>query len=132
MTTTSGLETDVVIEYGVGEKEDSEKSTWCDKTTVKCLKFFKPILLDSSTLPVNATWFQRFAHQFLCPPYGQVGAILFVCLLATLFYGVLWATVGNDSLPGGNLFSIFMLFVFCWCGGYLIDILHLPPLLGMF
>ncbi|KAH9519772.1 Sodium/hydrogen exchanger 9B2 [Bulinus truncatus] len=34
-------------------------------------------------------------------------------------------------MPGGNLFALFVLFVACWTGGYVMRLIRLPPLLGM-
>jgi hypothetical protein len=38
----------------------------------------------------------------------------------------------KEAMPGGNLFGLIILFFACWSGGYLINLIKLPPLLGTF
>ncbi|ELU16618.1 hypothetical protein CAPTEDRAFT_34319, partial [Capitella teleta] len=81
--------------------------------------------------PPDPSCCQRFRYAFLCPPHGTVaqGLTLVLCLL--LAWGLLWGITGAQALPGGNLFSIFIVVVCASVGGRLVQIIHLPPLLGM-
>ncbi|XP_042256686.1 sodium/hydrogen exchanger 9B2-like [Thunnus maccoyii] len=73
-----------------------------------------------------------------CPrPRGLINLLITkVCLFALLF-GVVWAITGRESLPGGNLFGIVILFICSVLGGKLVGMIQLPtlppfpPLLGM-
>lgn len=119
---------DVEVEYNT--KEATEGPSRCDRCQESCTNCLKPILLDYHPLPNNPDWLQRFKSSFLCPPHGRIGATFFVVILGVIWWGVLWSMAGKEALPGGNLFSLFLLFFFCWCGGYLTNLIRLPPLLG--
>ncbi|XP_076454012.1 sodium/hydrogen exchanger 9B2-like [Babylonia areolata] len=117
-----------------GAKEDDpvhKEPTRCDRCQEGFISCLKPILLEFHPLPNNPNRQQKFVNTLYCPPHSRVGAFLFVVFIGFVWWGVLWAIVGDDALPGGNLFSLFLLFVFCWCGGYMVELIRLPPLLGM-
>uniref|UniRef100_A0A0L8HCD6 Cation/H+ exchanger transmembrane domain-containing protein n=1 Tax=Octopus bimaculoides TaxID=37653 RepID=A0A0L8HCD6_OCTBM len=81
-------------------------------------------------LPENPTQCQRFKHALLCPPQGLLGAYITSVLSFALLFGVLVSLLGNAALPGSNIFALWVLFVACVTGGYFIQFLKLPPLLG--
>ncbi|XP_076457027.1 sodium/hydrogen exchanger 9B2-like [Babylonia areolata] len=117
-----------------GAKEDDpvhKEPTRCDRCQEGFISCLKPILLEFHPLPNNPNRQQKFVNTLYCPPHSRVGAFLFVVFIGFVWWGVLWAIVGDGALPGGNLFSLFLLFVFCWCGGYVMELISLPPLLGM-
>lgn len=68
------------------------------------------------------------------PPSGFCGRILTRGLTVVLIWAVLWSIIGEDALPGGNIFGIYIVIVSSSLCGFLvgrIPYLHLPPLLGM-
>jgi len=68
------------------------------------------------------------------PPSGFCGRALTRGLTVLLLWAVLWSIIGDDALPGGNIFGIFIVIVCASLCGFLtgkIPYLHLPPLLGM-
>jgi len=62
--------------------------------------------------------------------HGRLAQFLVLVVMAGFLYGALWSVIGKDALPGGNLFSITILWVGCAVSGWLIGKIHLPPLLG--
>ena len=68
----------------------------------------------------------------MCPIHGRLAHFTVLILLAGFLYGALWSVTGQDALPGGNLFTIFVLFVCCYVAGLLIGKIRLPPLLGKY
>jgi len=96
----------------------------------RCLMCCRPCMTKFNPLPEKPSRCQRLKYVFLCPPHGKIGQWLTSLLAVTFFYGALWGIVGDDALPGGNIFAIFMIFIFCVIGGMLIEKIRLPPLLG--
>ena len=67
------------------------------------------------------------------PPSGPLGRNLTRGISALVIWAALWSTIGEDLLPGGNLFSICIVVVFATLGGLLVESiprLTLPALLG--
>ncbi|GFR63527.1 mitochondrial sodium/hydrogen exchanger 9B2-like [Elysia marginata] len=114
-----------------GKEDDSTAPGCCSKLQACFDSVTRPCLATSHPLPPNAPWWRRFLDNFLCPPHSRAGAILFIAIFAVVGWATLLAMTGNAALPGGNLFSLAILFVACWCGGYVVGLMHLPPLLGM-
>ena len=90
----------------------------------------RPCLAESHPLPRDAPCWRRLLDNFLCPPHSRAGAILFTVLLAAVGWASLFAMTDDEALPGGNLFSLTVVLFACWCGGYLVDLIRVPPLLG--
>ena len=68
------------------------------------------------------------------PPSGFCGRFLTRGLIVLLIWAVLWSIIGNDALPGGNIFGIYIVVVSASLFGFIvgkIPYLRLPPLLGM-
>ena len=71
---------------------------------------------------------------FTIPPSGFVARALTRALIVLVGWAVLWSIIGQDVLPGGNIFGIFVVVVFASLGGFLVQLvpyLSLPSLLGM-
>jgi len=66
----------------------------------------------------------------MCPIHGRVAYFASIIFMLGMLYGCLWSLTGDSALPGGNLFALSVLFVCCYVAGYLIEKIHLPPLLG--
>ena len=90
----------------------------------------RPCLRKENPLPENPTVCQKIKDMFLLPPHGIVGFILQITIVCLQIWGILAAITGSDALPGGNFFSLLVLFVLCVIGGRLISLVNLPPLLG--
>lgn len=52
-------------------------------------------------------------------------------VLLGMVYGFLVAILGDTALPGGNIFSLIVLFLVALIAGAAVTPLKLPPLLGM-
>lgn len=72
----------------------------------------------------------KLRYMFSCPPHGKVAFWMTLSLLAVLLWGTLWAILGGDLLPGGNIFSIVVLAIVCTFLGLLLEFMRLPRLLG--
>ncbi|KAJ8318807.1 hypothetical protein KUTeg_003898 [Tegillarca granosa] len=114
------------------QQEDGVKTPKkCQKLRLFCHRLCKPVRTKYNPLPENASCLQRFKHALMCPPFGNLaGYINFFCLAAFIWM-VLISVTEEGALPGGNFFSLFVLFFAAVSCGYLISFLRLPPLLGM-
>ena len=75
-----------------------------------------------------------FAAGLSLPPSGFCGHVLTRGLIVLLIWAVLWSVIGQDALPGGNMFGIYIVVVCASLFGFIvgkIPHLRLPPLLGM-
>ena len=98
----------------------------------RCSRCCNCCLRDLHPLPENPLCSQKCHHAFLCPPFGQLGAVYTFAIAAILLWSSLWALLGNDALPGGNIFGLVILFIGAIVGGNIVEkILPMPPLLGM-
>ncbi|XP_005112307.1 sodium/hydrogen exchanger 9B2 isoform X2 [Aplysia californica] len=91
----------------------------------------RPCLAESHPLPENASWPRKCFDNILCPPHSKAGAAIFVAIVFAAAWTTVYSMTGKEALPGGNLFAMLILFMACWCGGYLVGLVRLPPLLGM-
>ncbi|CAL4065695.1 unnamed protein product, partial [Meganyctiphanes norvegica] len=73
----------------------------------------------------------RLKYAISCPPHGKFGRALTWFVLFLLLWGSLISVTGDASLPGGNLFTILVLFVAAKLLGMAVDLVKIPPLLGM-
>ncbi|KAL8579403.1 hypothetical protein ACOMHN_026768 [Nucella lapillus] len=121
----------VECEITVRQTEDVKQSTRCNRCKARLLQFLRPILWEYHPMPSNPGRLREFLNHLYCPPHGRIGAILFVVFLGFVWWGTLYSLTGDVALPGGNLFSLFLVLFFCWSGGYVVQIFNLPPLLGM-
>jgi len=90
-----------------------------------------PILKKNNNLPSNPTIKDRMKYAFSCPPHGMVGRVMTGVALLLLIWGALVSILGETALPGGNIFSLLVLFVLAQLAGDLVALVKLPPLLGM-
>jgi hypothetical protein len=114
-------------EVRVTSSDDEADSSKCCSS---CLEWCQPCLRASNPLPAEPSTCQRFRYGFLCPPHGPLAKGLTLILCLVLGWGVLWGLTGDEALPGGNLFSIFIVVVCASIGGRLVQFIRLPPLLG--
>ncbi|XP_052035146.1 sodium/hydrogen exchanger 9B1 [Apodemus sylvaticus] len=77
----------------------------------------------------------RSTNSF-CPPRGIVNKTITDVTLIVL-WTLLWALIGQEVLPGGNLFGLVVIFYSSFLGGKILEVIRipvvppLPPLLGM-
>lgn len=142
---------DVKVENGVNdtmedtikvkdtEAQNKDKGQVKEKPTVSKTKSSKmaalkqtvqPCLRKANPLPENPTVCEKIKDMFLLPPHGIVGFILQITIICLQIWGILAAITGSEAMPGGNFFSLLVLFVLCVIGGRLISLANLPPLLG--
>lgn len=142
---------DVKVENGVNdttediimvkdtEAQNKDKGQVKEKPTVSKTKNSKmaalkqtvrPCLRKANPLPENPTVCDKIKDMFLLPPHGIVGFILQITIICLQIWGILAAITGSEAMPGGNFFSLLVLFVLCVIGGRLISLANLPPLLG--
>ena len=106
---------------------DGNKKTNCLGPCILCCQ---SCLQENVQLPEHPSIGQRFKYGLSCPPHGPLAFFLLRLLVIGLFYGVCWAVVKEDALPGGNIFSLVVLLVLCMVAGYLCEKIRLPSLLG--
>jgi hypothetical protein len=112
-------------------KETREQST-AQKTSKRAVlkNFARPCLREANPLPENPTIVEKIKDIFLLPPHGIVGFIMQITIICLQIWGILVAITGSEALPGGNFFSLLVLFVVSVVGGRLVSLINLPPLLG--
>lgn len=113
---------------GLGDNESARGCKYClSRCRLACApcnaKLHKPH-------PKRATKLERFKYVFMCPPHGFVAKWVTLGTIAVLIWAVLWSVLGDDVMPGGNIFGIVILFIASTIGGYLAGVIKLPPLLG--
>lgn len=95
----------------------------------------KPVqfcLLSENPLAEDPTKLQQVRWFFLCPPHSHFGWVLTRVLGLCIAWAALWGIVGKEeAFFGGNVFSIFLLYVLSRVSGFFVGLLGLPPLLGM-
>ncbi|GFN98310.1 mitochondrial sodium/hydrogen exchanger 9b2-like [Plakobranchus ocellatus] len=119
------------VEMEMIDGGDATDQGCCHRTRMSCHSCVRPCLAESHPLPPNASCCRRLLDNLLCPPHSRAGAVLFIVIFSVVAWTTLLAVTGDSALPGGNLFSLAVLFVACWCAGYIIGLIRLPPLLGM-
>lgn len=112
----------------VKEKPTVSKTTNSKMAALK--QTVRPCLRKANPLPENPTVCDKIKDMFLLPPHGIVGFILQITIICLQIWGILAAITGSEAMPGGNFFSLLVLFVLCVIGGRLISLANLPPLLG--
>jgi len=91
-----------------------------------------PLLQANNPMGPNPSKAEKLKDAFLFPPHGPVGKCLTWGLIAVLFWMTLYSTLKYGTAePGGNIFSLFILFIACHIGGEIVSTVKLPPLLGM-
>ncbi|OWF37825.1 sodium/hydrogen exchanger 9B2-like [Mizuhopecten yessoensis] len=96
-----------------------------------CHRFWKPMQTKNHQLPENPSIPQRLKYSLLCPPHGNLAWYIQFLILVGITWAVLVSLTHSEALPGGNFFSLFVLFYASVVGGYLVSFFRLPPLLGM-
>ncbi|CAG0885453.1 unnamed protein product [Darwinula stevensoni] len=89
------------------------------------------LLRDERELPPEATRWERFRRNLLCPPGVKLGRVCTFLLALPLFWLAGYGLTGSEMLLDGNLFKLYIVFFACLLGGWVMEIIRLPGLLGM-
>ncbi|XP_070544796.1 sodium/hydrogen exchanger 9B2-like isoform X2 [Ptychodera flava] len=115
-----------------GSVKDLEEPSRCKRCFQRCDRWCAPCLTKYHDPPkAGDGCCYRFKYSILCPPHGKFATGILYVLLVCIVWGTLWAITGEEALPGGNLFALFVLWVAAVLGGLLVTFIKLPPLLGM-
>ncbi|XP_063445176.1 sodium/hydrogen exchanger 9B2-like isoform X2 [Mytilus trossulus] len=120
----------VILEEDTEETEQ-ESTRKCHGCRAFCHNLCMPCRTKYHPLPENPNCWDRFKFTFMCPPHGVIARYFRFLFLCGITFGVLLALFKDYALPGGNFFSLYVLFFGSVLGGYLISFIKLPPLLGM-
>nr|Q8C0X2.1 RecName: Full=Sodium/hydrogen exchanger 9B1; AltName: Full=Na(+)/H(+) exchanger-like domain-containing protein 1; Short=NHE domain-containing protein 1; AltName: Full=Sodium/hydrogen exchanger-like domain-containing protein 1; AltName: Full=Solute carrier family 9 subfamily B member 1; AltName: Full=Testis specific sodium-hydrogen exchanger; Short=MtsNHE [Mus musculus]ACF60498.1 testis-specific Na+/H+ Exchanger [Mus musculus]BAC26494.1 unnamed protein product [Mus musculus] len=72
-----------------------------------------------------------------CPPQGTINKTITDGAALIALWTLLWALIGQEVLPGGNLFGLVVIFYSAFLGGKILEFIKipvvppLPPLIGM-
>ncbi|XP_055484150.1 sodium/hydrogen exchanger 9B1 [Psammomys obesus] len=72
-----------------------------------------------------------------CPPQGSLNRTITDGVTLLVLWVLLWSLIGQEVLPGGNLFGLIVIFYSAFLGGKFLEVVRipvvppLPPLLGM-
>ncbi|XP_060581305.1 sodium/hydrogen exchanger 9B2-like [Ruditapes philippinarum] len=111
--------------------ETSEQSKKCLALRAFCHSCTKPVRTKYNPLPHEATLGEKFCYTFMCPPHGRIAKYIMFVVMFFVSWAVMMSLTGSGGLPGGNFFSLVIMFFACVVGGYLVVYVKLPPLLGM-
>nr|XP_045611562.1 sodium/hydrogen exchanger 9B2-like isoform X1 [Procambarus clarkii]XP_045611657.1 sodium/hydrogen exchanger 9B2-like isoform X1 [Procambarus clarkii]XP_045611740.1 sodium/hydrogen exchanger 9B2-like isoform X1 [Procambarus clarkii] len=90
----------------------------------------KSFLRSHQELPEHPTVAEIIKYSFTCPPHGKVGDCLFWVVAGLALWCCLISITGDLALPGGNFFSLLVLYVTAMLAGKFTGFMGLPPLLG--
>lgn len=130
MHVNTNIDMELISEADRKDQNYDEKPKYCLKLKKCCLDLWRPLRTKYHPLPVNASICDRFVFAMRCPPHGNFMAYIQFLVI----FGFIWATLisvlEDEALPGGNIFSLLILFFTCVVGGYIVSLIRLPPLLG--
>ena len=109
---------------------DSSPPSRCDRCQASCLLCCRPCMTHYNPLPTDPSVSQRLSYACMCPPHGKLARAVTLLLAVLCCWGVLWGVTGSHALPGGNFFALLVLVVCASIGGFLVEKIKLPPLLG--
>ncbi|CAH2066549.1 unnamed protein product, partial [Iphiclides podalirius] len=77
-------------------------------------------------------YWQKICPYPLCPSYRHVAQTLSVFLIGVLVWVIIWIVMGNTAAPGGQLFTLAVLTIAAYFGGWImVKVTTLPALIGM-
>ncbi|XP_040567434.1 sodium/hydrogen exchanger 9B2 [Lepeophtheirus salmonis] len=101
---------------------------------LKLQNFFGNFLLshqEDELKDEDSIW-KKIKFALLCPPHGHIGKWLSIILVILAVYGGLLALIGQHAAaPHGILFQLFVLVIVGVLMGKVMELIRLPPLLGM-
>ncbi|QQP49003.1 Mitochondrial sodium/hydrogen exchanger 9B2like, partial [Caligus rogercresseyi] len=118
----------------IGAKDSDEPRGQEGSLSSKCRDFFSRCLLshqEESLKEGDSIW-RQLKFALLCPPHGFLGKWLGIFVLILGVYGALLGILGRHAeVPNGVIFQIFVLLIVAVLMGKVVEMLRLPPLLGM-
>ena len=109
----------------------SSKCRCCSYLRYRLFLCCKPCMVEHNERPdPDGPCSPKLRYACLCPPHGKVARAVTLAMSVLLMWGTLWAITGAAALPGGNFFGLTVLLVLCVLGGELVQLMHMPPLLG--
>ena len=135
ITTLSTTNTDLA-------PEDQQKSQPRSSVLTKLESWLSPVLVSRHPpFPSSAGPAERLKYSCLCPPHGWLGDLLTLATLLLTVWAVSYSLLGPLALPtpevitvniqGGAVFTSLLLLVCSVLGGKMVELVRLPPLLGM-
>lgn len=124
---TNGVDGAVGTDATQNEAEQPRK---CASMHRCCQSCSRPFRTKHNPLPAEPTLGDRLKYGLLCPPHGNLAKYCMFVVMFLVAWAVLISITGAQGLPGGNFFSLVVLFFACVIGGYLVVFIRLPPLLG--
>ncbi|XP_071552701.1 sodium/hydrogen exchanger 9B2-like isoform X2 [Panulirus ornatus] len=115
-------------EKKLSDSEDSR--TKYSKKLISSCSCCKSLLRSHHELPEHPTVVELVKYSFTCPPHGRVGDCLIWLVAGLALWGCLISITGDLALPGGNFFSLLVLYVTAVLAGEGAKFTGLPPLLG--
>lgn len=116
------------LEVSIEEEEPS--SPKCAAVGVCFHNCSKPVSTKYHPLSEDPGKLERLRYAFMCPPHGNLAMYIQFFVLCAVTWVVLIALTKDQALPGGNIFSLVILFTAAVAGGYIFSLCRLPPLLG--
>ena len=97
------------------------------------VRFVDPWLTSRNALPAEPTRGQLLLHSLRCPPHGKTAQAAFAILTPVVLWMVCWALLGSEwaAPPSGTAFLLIVMVVLALLAGFLVQLIKLPPLLGM-
>lgn len=117
------------LEVSIEEEEPS--SPKCAAVGVCFHNCSKPVSTKYHPLSEDPGKLERLRYAFMCPPHGNLAMYIQFFVLCAVTWVVLIALTKDQALPGGNIFSLVILFTAAVAGAYIFSLCRLPPLLGM-
>jgi len=124
----------VVIEQTNGKQE----KTVAVEEPVPC---YACCLASRHPLPDSPSLGTRLHHALLCPPHGTPALFISYIIALGTIWAVAYCLLGQVALPGtktievsihgGTVFSLLALLTVSLIMGWVMEKLHMPPLLGM-
>lgn len=119
------------VEEKIHEWDDrSKKKSLAKKEFGRFDACCRCILRSNHKVSEHSTMKERIMYSFTCPPHGKVGDILLWLLIGIAVWGCFICITGKLALPGGNLFSLAVLYLAAVLSGRVSAALGMPPLLG--
>ncbi|KAK3860198.1 hypothetical protein Pcinc_017629 [Petrolisthes cinctipes] len=126
-----------IIEENGWDREADEKKLSPVESEVKYVDKFlsscnccKSLLGSNHQLPEHPTVPELIRYSLTCPPHGWVGEWLLWVVMSLAAWGCLVSILGATALPGGNIFSLMVLYAAALAGAAGMGHVGLPPLLG--
>lgn len=117
------------IDSSSDQGQNSSRCLLCLRTIQEWGKIF---LVKYHPIPEKDTFKDRLIYGLRMPPHGKCALVLSLVLNIVVLWGLLWLFTGVQSLPGGCVFSVFMMVITGHLLGKVIRIINVPPFVGKY